>query len=60
MLNFESDMTTHLFLMALSFLGREMALLQVGEGDSGRWLLCPFLVEKCSLCSIDLGLDMVC
>ena len=46
--------------MALSFLGREMALLQVGEGDLGRgWLLCLLPAEKCSFCSIDLGLDMV-
>ena len=46
--------------MALSFLGREMALLQrEGEGDLGRWLLCLLPAEKCSFCSIDLGLDMV-
>ena len=47
--------------MALSFLGSEMALLQVGEGDLGRG---PFEEEyDCSFCStdvgsIDLGLDI--
>ena len=52
--------------IALSFLGIEIALLQVGEGDFGKWTF-PVDEEEqldCSFCStdvgsIDLGLDIV-
>ena len=59
-------MDSHLLRIALSFLGIEIALLQVGEGDFGKWTF-PVDEEEqldCSFCStdvgsIDLGLDIV-
>ena len=53
---------SHLLRMALSFLGSDIALLQVGDGDLlavGRSLLLP-PVSFCStdVGSIDLGLDI--
>ena len=55
-------MDSHLLRIALSFLGSDIALLQVGDGDLlavGRSLLLP-PVSFCStdVGSIDLGLDI--